>query len=229
MDLIEDNLIDPILHWYYKYKYAQILNCITKYQPRFRTVSDIGAGSAVYSKKMSKDFPHVLFNLVDRNYSEKQISKSSFRMKYSKNITRADVFLLNDILEHIEHPNLFFKSVCNEGYDSDLVIITVPAFMALWSGHDVYLNHFRRYTKKSLLKELEDAPIEIIDVKYLFQTLFVPIYIYRKIFGKKIKSQLAMNNFFISKIISFLLKIESTMKFKFPFGVSLLLVCKIRK
>lgn len=229
MDLLEDNLIDPIQHWYYKYKYSQILNCITKHKPEFKTISDIGAGSAVFSMQISRDFPLASFNLIDKNYTEKQIINSSSRIKYFKKMMPADVFLLNDVLEHVEKSDKFFKSICNLGKDGDLIIITVPAFMQLWSGHDEYLKHFRRYTRGTLLREISGAPVRVIDLRYLYQTLFIPAWIYRKFFGKKKKSQLVMNNFYVSKFLNFFLLVESKLKLKFPFGVSLLLVCKIDK
>jgi hypothetical protein len=229
MDLIENNLIDPLAHWYYQHKYREILYCIRKYKSEFRIVSDVGAGSAVFSRQLSIDFPEVIFNLIDTNYSNKQLSQSLPRIKYVRQIQPADVFLLNDVLEHIELSKEFFKDVCGYGKNGDLIVITVPASMRLWSGHDVFLKHYRRYSKKSLLHDLEGSPISIIKIKYLYQTLFIPTMVYRKFFGKKVQSQLSENNLLVSFILKLFLLVEQKSKLKLPFGISLLLVARINK
>jgi hypothetical protein len=228
MDLLENSMNDPMSHWYYKHKFREILRSIRRYKEDFRTLSDVGSGSAVFSKELSKVFDESKFNLIDINYTPEQISKSTTRMKYTKDIEPADVFLLTDVLEHIEKASDFFKQICDYGKENDLIIITVPAFMQLWSGHDVFLKHFRRYTKNSLVIELQDMPIEILEAKYLYQTLFLPAYLYRKVFGKKSSSQLKENNRMIEFLLNSLLKFESHSYSNLPFGISILLVARIK-
>jgi len=229
MDLLEERLKDPISHWYYKHKYNEIMHKIQKYKSEFKTLSDIGSGSAVFSIKLSQDFPNSNFHLVDINYTPEQISKSTSKMNYTKEIQPADIFLLTDVLEHIEEPKEFFKQICKLGKNDDLIVITVPAFMQLWSGHDVFLKHYRRYTKKSLLLDLEDAPIEILDIKFLYQALFLPIYIYRKIFGSRHSSQLKQTNRIFDNVINLVMRLERATNLRLPFGVSILLVASITK
>lgn len=229
MDLLENSIGDPMSHWYYKHKFREIFRSIRKYKEDFGSLSDVGSGSAVFSQELSKLYSESKFNLIDINYTSQQISESNTQMKYTKNIEPADIFLLTDVLEHIENANDFFKQICDFGKENDLVIITVPAFMQLWSGHDVFLKHFRRYTKKSLINELQDMPIEILEIKYLYQTLFLPAYLYRKIFGSKSSSQLKKNNRMIDFFLNSLLKFEHYSKLKLPFGISILLIAKVRK
>ena len=216
-------------HWYYKHKFREILRSIRRYKEDFESLSDVGSGSAVFSQELSKLYSESKFNLIDINYTSEQISESTTQMRYTKNIEPADIFLLTDVLEHIENANDFFKQICDFGKENDLVIITVPAFMQLWSGHDIFLKHFRRYTKKSLINELQDMPIEILEIKSLYQTLFLPAYLYRKIFGSKSSSQLKKNNRTIDYFLNSLLKFEYYSKLKLPFGISILLIAKIRK
>lgn len=229
MDLLENYIGDPMSHWYYKHKFREILRSIKRYKGNFGSLSDVGSGSAVFSQELSKLYSKSKFNLIDINYTSEQISKSSAQMKYTKKIEPADIFLLTDVLEHIENASDFFKQICDFGKENDLVIITVPAFMQLWSGHDVFLKHFRRYTKKTLIIELQDLPIDILEVKYLYQSLFLPAYLYRKIFGRKSSSQLKKNKRTLDFLLNSLLRLEYLLRLKLPFGVSILLVAKIRK
>src|SRR4051812_25318096 len=51
------------------------------------------------------------------------------------------------------------------------LLVTVPAFQFLWSGHDVFLEHKRRYTLASLHSTIESAGLEIIRSRYFFGVL----------------------------------------------------------
>jgi ubiquinone/menaquinone biosynthesis C-methylase UbiE len=61
-----------------------------------------------------------------------------------------DLICAFDVIEHVEDDLLGIremKRVCkNEG----LMVLTVPAYMFLWSHHDEVNQHYRRYTLKNL-------------------------------------------------------------------------------
>lgn len=52
------------------------------------------------------------------------------------------------------------------------LLITVPAFQALWTAHDDLNHHVRRYTRSSFRAAANGAPLEILEERYLFQALF---------------------------------------------------------
>jgi ubiquinone/menaquinone biosynthesis C-methylase UbiE len=60
-----------------------------------------------------------------------------------------DFVVALDVLEHIDQD----REALNEWHrvlkPGGQLMITVPAHAFLWSGHDVSLHHFRRYTTKS--------------------------------------------------------------------------------
>jgi len=53
-----------------------------------------------------------------------------------------------------------------------LFFITVPAFEFLWSDHDKYLGHFRRYTLKKLERLLKEAGLSILHGHYFYVAVF---------------------------------------------------------
>ncbi len=67
--------------------------------------------------------------------------------------------------------------VQNEGY----VLITVPSFNLLWSIDDNDAGHYRRYTKNSLSRTLNECGYKIIFSTYLFTIFPIPIFILRSI------------------------------------------------
>lgn len=84
-----------------------------------------------------------------------------------------------DVMEHVkDHDTLakmLYESLPKDGH----VIITVPAFQWLWGKHDVEHLHFRRYTKSSIKKLLEDQGFEIQYASYWNMLLFLPAAIVR--------------------------------------------------
>ncbi|NIF53408.1 class I SAM-dependent methyltransferase [Burkholderia sp. Ax-1724] len=54
------------------------------------------------------------------------------------------------------------------------IVVTVPAGPGLWSAHDVYLHHHRRYSRDSLMRCAADAGYEVERITY-FNTLLYPL------------------------------------------------------
>jgi SAM-dependent methyltransferase len=58
----------------------------------------------------------------------------------------ADVVLLLDVLEHLDDEAGALGTARRALGPGGALIVTVPAYRWLWSGHDVVLQHRRRYT-----------------------------------------------------------------------------------
>jgi hypothetical protein len=50
--------------------------------------------------------------------------------------------------------------------------VTVPAFGFLWSGHDVFLEHKRRYRLGEIEAAVRDAGLEVVRGAYYFGLVF---------------------------------------------------------
>lgn len=62
-----------------------------------------------------------------------------------------------DVLEHIEDHKGALSEWKRVLKDDGAIVITVPAYQWLWSGHDVTMHHCRRYTMKSLTALVVEA------------------------------------------------------------------------
>lgn len=62
-----------------------------------------------------------------------------------------------DVLEHIEDHRSALVEWKRVLKDDGAIVITVPAYQWLWSGHDVTMHHWRRYTMKSLVALATEA------------------------------------------------------------------------
>jgi len=54
------------------------------------------------------------------------------------------------------------------------VLITVPAFQKLFSRHDEFLGHYRRYNLQGISSTAEKAGLEILERSYFFSSLLLP-------------------------------------------------------
>jgi SAM-dependent methyltransferase len=98
-----------------------------------------------------------------------------------------DLVCAFDVIEHVEDDRLAVSEMRRVAKSGGILFVSVPAFMFLWSEHDVINHHLRRYTSK-ILKRLfaeHDAPIFH---SYFNFWLFFPIAIIRlfsRLFTKK--------------------------------------------
>ncbi|HUP62183.1 MAG TPA: methyltransferase domain-containing protein [Thermoanaerobaculia bacterium] len=69
---------------------------------------------------------------------------------------RVAVVLLLDVIEHLSDPTAFLRDITIAFPNLTGVIVTVPARNELWSNHDEFYGHYRRYTL-SQMAELERA------------------------------------------------------------------------
>ncbi|HUC21591.1 MAG TPA: methyltransferase domain-containing protein [Streptosporangiaceae bacterium] len=61
-----------------------------------------------------------------------------------------DVVCAFDVLEHIQDDVEALAEWSRVLKSDGAIVLTVPAYQWLWSGHDLALHHFRRYTRKTL-------------------------------------------------------------------------------
>jgi len=95
-----------------------------------------------------------------------------------------------DVIEHTEFDVDFLKTLAqnNAITNETTFLITVPAFNSLFSAHDTYLKHYRRYNNHELQKVAKQAGLEIKSSGYFFTSLlFIRILekLKENLFGEK--------------------------------------------
>jgi SAM-dependent methyltransferase len=84
-----------------------------------------------------------------------------------------------DVVEHIKDDVAFLRGIRGALVPGGRFFCTVPAFTALWSGADDHAGHFRRYSRKTLVRAFEDAGFEVEFATYFFMWLALPIFLLR--------------------------------------------------
>ena len=225
MDLIENGIEHPIKHWYYSHKFWFIERAFKPKSEKPRKLIDIGAGSALFGNELLKKCLVDMVVAVDTGY-EKDYIDSATGIEYRSESSFEDFtdYLLTDVLEHVENDSLFLSEIVEKAPTNSQFVITVPALMSLWSNHDVFLKHYRRYTKNELEYLVYQSGLKVDSCRYTYGTVFPIAYLKRKFSGKRApQSQLKENG----KVMSYLLKIalipDRWITFT-PFGVSLFMV-----
>lgn len=88
---------------------------------------------------------------------------------------------LFDVLEHIESDEDFLRTIHSYLRPNGRLYMTVPAHNFLWSVDDDKAGHFRRYTTRTLTKQLKESGFAITYYNYLFSFLVPPIFLIRSI------------------------------------------------
>lgn len=164
---------DPENHWYYRSKSEMMLSHVSRLKSS--RVMDVGSGSGFFAKQILLRTASQEVTCVDPGYASdtaEKIGEKTLRFVKSVESADCDLMVMMDVLEHIEDDADFLRNYANMLSSGTHLFVTVPAFQFLWSGHDVYLEHFRRYTLGSLRKLVGGAGFEIVKSHYFFGTVF---------------------------------------------------------
>ncbi len=85
-----------------------------------------------------------------------------------------DAALLLDVIEHVEDDVALLADVAARVRPGGLVLVSVPAWSALFSAHDVALRHHRRYTPASCRDVVARAGMQVVSSGGFFHGLLAP-------------------------------------------------------
>jgi SAM-dependent methyltransferase len=82
------------------------------------------------------------------------------------------LILMLDVLEHLQQPAGALRHALRLLEPEGSILITVPAFMLLWTAHDDINQHQIRYTRPSFAALSRDAGLELRELRYFFHWSF---------------------------------------------------------
>jgi SAM-dependent methyltransferase len=89
-------------------------------------------------------------------------------------IHQANLFLLMDVLEHIDDDVAMFSELLAAAAPGSYFLVTVPADPSLWSAHDESFGHRRRYDRAGLRRLWADLPVSPVLVS-CFNARLLPL------------------------------------------------------
>jgi len=178
MDLKEVGQLgsDEGSHWYYASKALALQRCFGGRDPQ--RILDVGAGSGFFSKMLLRRTAARSAVCVDPGYptdwTETQFGKPIAFRRHSA-VDDADVVLLMDVIEHVDDDVALIRSYAASARPGTRFIVSVPAFSWMWSPHDDFLEHRRRYTLSQARQALSSAGLTPVTGFYFFAALFPAI------------------------------------------------------
>jgi SAM-dependent methyltransferase len=162
-------------HWWWRAREDALMQVLQRHLPRKRPLRllDVGCGDGLFFDRLAK-FGEVegvepdahLVTATGAHAAKIHIAPFDSELQLGH---RYDVLLMLDVLEHLDDPNGALRCAHDLLLHGGAFIITVPAFMTLWTNHDVINHHRTRYRRQTLFPLLRGAGFTIVESKYWYQ------------------------------------------------------------
>lgn len=147
-------------------------------------VLDVGAGDGYVARELAAALPPgAEVVCVDDHYSEehlqalKQETGGGSCVHFTRDVPERhfDLILLLDVIEHVPDDNALLAGlVRNSLQPGGAVLVSVPAWQALYTRHDLFLGHYRRYHPADLRRLLARVGVRRSRGGGLFHGLLLP-------------------------------------------------------
>ena len=175
-------------HWWFRARRRVIFDILDGVSPGpYQSALDVGCGGNIHNTLALAKRAQRIVGL--------EISKEAigFAKKHCPDLTiikgawpdvtlsqKFDIITLFDVLEHIEDEVRALKKAEETLVQGGTLVLTLPAYSLLWSEHDEYPHHKRRYTKKHLKHLItNNTSLRILRITYFNTLLFPPILAFR--------------------------------------------------
>ncbi|MHA1554473.1 MAG: class I SAM-dependent methyltransferase [Alphaproteobacteria bacterium] len=142
-----------------------------------------------------------------------------------------DLIAMFDVLEHIADDAETLSVIRDRLNKDGWLLLTVPMFPFLWSAHDVYNHHQRRYTRSDLASKLRNAGFDPIFQSYYNFWLFplvAAVRLVKNLLGEDTAGDLSMPPNALNRVLAMLFSSErhAMGRVALPFGVSYILAAR---
>ncbi|MDR6609513.1 methyltransferase domain-containing protein [Pseudomonas synxantha] len=215
MDLKETAILGDNIgeHWYYCSKAAATRRLLG--DAPIKRILDVGAGSGFFTHHLLTHTEAREAWCVDISYiADSSATTAGKPVHYRRGIETvdADLVLLMDVLEHVDDDLGLLKAYVDTVPSGSRFLMTVPAFQFLWSGHDDFLEHKRRYTLAQFETLARNAGLTVQRGAYYFGAVF-PIAAALRLLphgrqGSAPRSQLKRHHPLVNTVLKTLCKLE---------------------
>lgn len=226
-------------HWWFAARRNILKHVLSSLEiPSRARILDVGCGTGGNLKLLS-EFGEVIGAehearavAVAQARQAGQVVKGSLPEAMPFAAEQFDLIVLLDVLEHIEDDSASLNALDRLLAPGGYLVITVPAFMFLWSRHDIAHHHQRRYTARELRERVQQARFEIEHVTYFNSLLFPAIAMVRMLERMLPSRTTGMDLTLPNKIVNMVLQAILSSERHFvtwaavPFGVSLLAIAR---
>ena len=165
-------------HWWWRAREAQVVALLRQLAPPagFGRILDVGCGDGL-SFDAFRRFGEVegveteAALVTDHGRSRGTIHVRPFDASFDPG-HRFGLVTMLDVVEHLDDDTAALGHAVSLLAPGGVVVVTVPAFNLLWTVHDDYNHHRRRYTSALFLAAAKRAGVTVRSRRYLFPWLF---------------------------------------------------------
>jgi SAM-dependent methyltransferase len=176
-------------HWFYRGKRRIVCHWLRRLgigAHSGRLVIDVGAGTGQLLAELAEQGYRTLgiefspdgLRLARASVSSPLVGGSALDLPLAEEC--ADAIVALDVIEHLSDDRRAIEEMERALRPGGFLVISVPAFQALWSDWDVALGHHRRYRRDSLLRAVDLPSLRVVHIAYTNWLAFLPIWIYRR-------------------------------------------------
>ena len=150
-----------------------------------KTVLDVGCGDCFVISRLHRAWPRCQYVGLDSALTNDviagfQAEHRDIKLKLTTQLRDMtsdggyDLALVLDVMEHVPDDKAFLEEIVSALNPGSRVLITVPAHPSLFCGHDRWLGHCRRYTRRGLIRLIHNSGLRITRQGHFFSLLLVP-------------------------------------------------------
>jgi SAM-dependent methyltransferase len=166
-------------HWWYRGRRSVLERVVEDLRlPARARILDAGCGSgrnmvefARHGSVTGIELSHTSVCLAREREAGDVVEGSVLDMPFDANAF--DMAGSLDVIEHLEDDLQALRELRRVVAPGGTLLVTVPAYQWLWSGHDEINHHHRRYTRRSLQQAGEQAGWQQVRTTY-FNSLLLP-------------------------------------------------------
>jgi SAM-dependent methyltransferase len=176
-------------HWWYRGRRTVLDGVIANLGlPGGARILDAGCGSGRNMVELSRygavtgiELSETSVALARERGAGEVIAGSLLEMPFPED--SFDFAVTLDVIEHLEDDLGALRELRRTVVPGGALLVTVPAYQWLWSGHDEINHHHRRYTRGSLQKVAEEAGWRQQRTTY-FNSLLLPVAILLRVLDR---------------------------------------------
>jgi SAM-dependent methyltransferase len=176
-------------HWWYRGRRTVIEGVLDGLGlPAHARILDAGCGSGRNMIELARrgtvtgvELSHTSVELARARGCGEVVEGSVLEMPFEDDAFDLAVSL--DVIEHLEDDLAALRELRRTVAQGGALLVTVPAYQWLWSGHDVVNHHHRRYTRASLQRVAEQAGWKLARTTY-FNSLLLPVAIVLRVLDR---------------------------------------------
>lgn len=171
-------------HWWFVGRRRILRAVVGQLLPPSRdtTIIDVGCGTGANLASLASEYRCVgidtsadAIRLAQQRFPQTEFLLGRAPDDLGRSIDEARIVLMTDVLEHVSDDFSLFSAVAAAVRPGAYLLITVPADLRLWSGHDESFGHYRRYDARRLAKIWNGLPIEPLMVSHFNSRLYPAI------------------------------------------------------